>query len=106
MSALPSKNFSGSGKRGRFKVSLFPAATVLVLVAFDGLKTSEAFSRLLAMTEVDQFHSITSSVSERSPGDNVRPSIFAVLRLITSSNLVGCNTGRSAGLAPFKTIPV
>jgi hypothetical protein len=28
----------------------------------------------------------------------VRPSAFAVLRLITSSNLVGCMTGRSAGL--------
>ena len=27
---------------------------------------------------------------------------FAVLRLITSSNLVGCSTGRSAGFAPLK----
>src|SRR5207253_1833377 len=33
----------------------------------------------------------------------VRPSAFAVLRLMTSSNLVGCSTGRSAGLAPFRT---
>src|SRR5215813_6736235 len=28
----------------------------------------------------------------------VRPSALAVLRLITSSNLVGCSTGRSDGL--------
>ena len=29
-----------------------------------------------------------------------RPRALAVLRLITSSNLVGCSTGKSAGLAP------
>jgi len=28
--------------------------------------------------------------------------VLAVLRLITSSNFVGCSTGRSAGFAPFK----
>ena len=31
----------------------------------------------------------------------VRPSAFAVLRLITSSSLVGAYTGRSAGFSPF-----
>lgn len=30
------------------------------------------------------------------------PSVFAVLRLITNSNLVGCMTGRSAGFAPLR----
>ncbi len=30
---------------------------------------------------------------------------FAVLRLTTSSNLVGCWTGRSAGLAPLRIFP-
>ena len=34
----------------------------------------------------------------------LRPSAFAVLRLMTSSNLVGCWTGRSAGLAPFNIL--
>ena len=34
----------------------------------------------------------------------VRPICFAVLRLITSSNFVGCSTGRSAGLAPFRIL--
>jgi hypothetical protein len=34
-------------------------------------------------------------------GLRLRPRAFAVLRLITSSNLVGCSTGRSAGFAPF-----
>src|SRR5713101_3580648 len=34
----------------------------------------------------------------------VRPRAFAVLRLITSSNLMGCSTGRSAGVAPFRIL--
>src|ERR1700686_4631843 len=49
-------------------------------------------------------YSITSSARERSEGGMVRPSVFAVLRLITSSNLVGCSTGRSAGLVPFRIL--
>jgi hypothetical protein len=32
----------------------------------------------------------------------VRPSALAVFMLITSSNLVGCSTGRSAGLVPLR----
>ena len=34
-----------------------------------------------------------------------RPSILAVLRLMTSSNLVACTTGRSAALAPLRMRP-
>jgi hypothetical protein len=34
----------------------------------------------------------------------VSPNAFAVLRLITSSNLVGCWTGRSPGLAPLRIL--
>ena len=37
ISALRYKNFSGSAKRDRLKVSLFHTATILMLVAFDGL---------------------------------------------------------------------
>jgi hypothetical protein len=39
-------------------------------------------------------YSITWSARRSSDGGIVRPSAFAVLRLITSSNLVGCCTGR------------
>src|SRR5262249_18759731 len=49
-------------------------------------------------------HSITSSARASSVGGTSIPSVFAVLRLITSSNLVGCSTGRSAGLAPFRIL--
>ena len=34
----------------------------------------------------------------------VIPSALAVLRLTTSSNLVGCSIGRSPGLAPFRIL--
>ena len=47
-------------------------------------------------------HSITSSARARSTGGIVRPSARAVLRLITSSNVVGCSTGRSPGFSPLR----
>src|SRR5262249_7975265 len=46
-------------------------------------------------------HSITSSARPSSIGGTVRPIVLAVFRLITSSNLVGCWTGRSAGFSPM-----
>src|SRR5262245_17193957 len=49
---------------------------------------------------------ITSSARWRSNGGIVSPSAFAVLRLITSSNLDGCSIGRSAGLAPFRILSI
>ncbi len=45
-------------------------------------------------------HSITASARPSSVGGMVRPIDFAVLRLITNSNVVGCSIGISAGLAP------
>src|SRR5262245_21592177 len=49
-------------------------------------------------------HSITSSALACNVSGTVRPSVFAVLRLITSSNLDGCCTGRSEGLAPLRIL--
>src|SRR5262249_26370557 len=34
----------------------------------------------------------------------VRPSALAIFRLMSSSNVVGCSTGRSAGLAPLRIL--
>src|SRR5215468_4481239 len=45
-------------------------------------------------------HSITSSARASSVGGTSRPSALAVLRLMTSSYLVGACTGRSAGFSP------
>jgi hypothetical protein len=47
-------------------------------------------------------HSITSSARANSVGGTVRPSVFAVLRLIVSLNLVGCSIGRLAGFSPLR----
>src|SRR5262249_43236636 len=51
--------------------------------------------------ELAAFRSITSSARASSVGGISRPSAFAVLRLITNSNLVGSWTGRSPGFSPF-----
>src|SRR5262245_10438116 len=55
--------------------------------------------------ELAALHSITSSANNCIALGTVRPSALAVLRLITSSNLVGCTTGNSAGLAPLRMRP-
>src|SRR5262245_11301598 len=47
-------------------------------------------------------HSITSSAMARSVGGTVRPSMRAVSTLMTSSNLLACTTGKSAGLEPLR----
>src|SRR5262249_37697743 len=47
-------------------------------------------------------HSITSSARASRLSATVRPRALAVLRLITSSYLVGACTGRSAGFVPFR----
>jgi hypothetical protein len=47
---------------------------------------------------------ITSSAISRKLGVIVSPRAFAAVRLMTSSNFVGCCTGSSAGLAPFRIL--
>jgi hypothetical protein len=49
-------------------------------------------------------HSISPSARASRFGGRSMPSAFAVLRFTTSSNLVGCSTGRSPGLAPRKIL--
>src|SRR5262249_38702814 len=50
-------------------------------------------------------HSITSSARNRNDSGIAIPSAFAVLRLTTNSNWVGCKTGRSIGLSPLRMRP-
>ena len=52
--------------------------------------------------EIAPVHSITSSARASRVCGTVRPSAFAVLRLITNSYLVGACTGRSDGFSPFR----
>src|SRR5262249_1497792 len=50
-------------------------------------------------------HLITSSARASSDGGTVRPSTLAACALMTSSNLVDCTTGSSAGFAPLRMRP-
>src|SRR5262249_42974489 len=55
--------------------------------------------------ELAALHSITSSAATSSLSGTVRPSILAVGTLMTSSNLLDCTTGNSAGFAPLRMRP-
>ena len=77
--------------------------TVLVLLS-RCLRSQPCASTERKAEELTMPHSITSSARARSVGGIVMPSAFAVFRLITTSNVVGCSTGRSAGFVPFKIL--
>src|SRR6185312_2907508 len=62
--------------------------------------------RTLQTSRFKIVYSITSSTMEIRLGGTVRPSAFAVFKLMTNSNLVDCKTGRSAGLSPLRMRPV
>src|SRR5262249_10912572 len=49
-------------------------------------------------------HSITSSARKSSEVGSSMPIALAVLRLTMSSNLFGCSTGSSAGVAPLRIL--
>jgi hypothetical protein len=49
-------------------------------------------------------YSITLSARSTSPAWTSWPIAFAAARLMTSSNLVGCSIGMSAGLVPRRTL--
>src|SRR5262249_53526214 len=51
-------------------------------------------------------YSITSSTRPTIGSGTVRPSALAVFMLMTSSTLVACWTGSSAGLSPLRIRPV
>src|SRR5215472_10233061 len=50
-------------------------------------------------------YSITLSARVSKVAGTSMPSDLAVCRLMTNSNLVDCATGKSAGLAPLRTLP-
>src|SRR5262249_6623213 len=56
--------------------------------------------------ELAASHSITSSARPSTVIGKVRPSVLAVLRLITNSTFADRWTGRSAGFSPLRTRPV
>jgi hypothetical protein len=65
------------------------------------IRKSVHHARLVTKT-LTASYSITSLAAASSVGGTTRLNVFAVLRLITKSNLLGLCTGRSAGLAPLR----
>src|SRR5258708_682643 len=77
----------------------------------DAWRTKTSHLQLCDVPKPDQVYpnkeycySIPSSAVASSDAGTLRPSALAVLRLMASSNLVGCSTGRSLGLAPFRIL--
>src|SRR5262245_12871882 len=73
----------------------------------DSDEVAISHSRLLlvrAQQILPHYYSITSSARASSVGGTSMPSVLAVLRFSTSSNLVACSTGRSPGLIPCRTL--
>src|SRR5262245_57593606 len=66
----------------------------------EGLRDAIAQQR----DELALLQSITSSARTRNVSGTFKPSTLLVVRLKTRSNLVGCSTGRSAGLAPRRIL--
>src|SRR5712664_3968310 len=62
------------------------------------------FHRLDRTSFAWRTYSITSSARASSVGGTSRPSAWAVIRLMTKSNLVGCSTGMSPGFAPRRIL--
>jgi hypothetical protein len=54
--------------------------------------------------ELAPLHSITSSARASINGGTLRPSFFAVVRLITNSNFVACSIGKSPALVPVRIL--
>src|SRR5262249_51480664 len=61
-------------------------------------------ARLILAAVIIVAYRMTSSARWSSHCGIVRRRAFAALRLITSSNFVGCSTGRSVGLVPLRIL--
>jgi hypothetical protein len=105
--ARRSEPIAGDPSKVKLKLTLFLRRTAAEQLAARAIEQDRNLVREIfgaGRRRVVSGHSITRSARTSSDGGMVRPSALAVLRLMTSSNLVGCSTGRSAGLAPFRIL--
>src|SRR5215469_1409677 len=79
-----------------------PLGGVFLFASILTLPTGGLHVRYGPIADIGSGHSIISSARASSEGGTVRPIALAVLRLITSSYLVGACTGRSAGFSPLR----
>ena len=128
--ALVAEN--SAGRRCDFRVKMWGASSPHVKLTGDLANVSDAINRRLfavcnfaknVALQVSTFttisanndqgavqqiaaYSITSSAIASTLAGISRPSAFAILRLMTRLNLVGCITGKSAGRSPLRMRPV
>ncbi len=110
IAAFAQQLLEGLVRRGVFGVVRRPHADHANAPHFPGALTPRARRRTEqhACCDADEHasidHRITSSARSSSACGIVMPSALAVFRLITSSNLDACSTGRSRGWAPRKIL--
>jgi hypothetical protein len=75
-----------------------------LLLSSQTFATKSAMSGLMRCTKNVLFDHLVGD-GEHAPGGTVRLSALAVFMLMTSSNLVGCTIGRSAGFSPLRIRP-
>jgi hypothetical protein len=64
------------------------------------------YHRMFAsLEEADAYLKMRKDLSHAYHIGTVMPSVFAVLRLMTSSNLLDCTTGKSPGFSPLRIFP-
>jgi hypothetical protein len=89
-----------SNSRSAFaKVLSISAANVNQLLLSYTERDRRLFSRL-----PPHVYLITLSARNNTDCGMLIPNAFAVLRLMSNSNFVGCSTGKSAGFVPFKIL--
>src|SRR6266511_3247631 len=96
------EGFKRIGKHGRTVPEETDAVELSQLLA-----ACDEWPRRCAAEQRDEIaanHSITASTRSKNASGIVRPMAFAVLRLIASSNLVGCSMGKSLGCLPCKIL--
>ena len=102
----------GERELTRFTVRDFIATGAIRYVQFDstraagfteGLRVAALAEQHAVMTTEVDHCTISSALPSRDCG-TVNPSVLAALRLITSSNWVGCSMGNSPGLVPLRIL--
>ncbi len=98
--------FEGLRDHGSSHMPKCSIETIVVVAMFSSFYLSprpKPGLRGVAAAAIDN-HLMTLSAHISTFGGIVKPRVLAVLRLITISNFIGCSTGRSAGLAPFRIL--
>src|SRR5215510_5039309 len=102
---LTTRSYLRPGHRKTVRIKLNIGSMNRILAGGNTLKAL-SFTRSMnrAVRVVFRSYLITLSVRYSTDCGIVRPICLAAFRLIMNSNFIGCSTGRSPGLTPFKIL--